>query len=100
MNPRLVRNLRLKLAVTGAAALATLGFFGLMQAETPTRAGARVTATPITNATAAPATGPRMNVPPPATLTPANGLPAVSTQPPLPAVPAPRTRPNARTRAS
>lgn len=100
MNGRRFRNPRLKLGATAATALATLGFFGLMRAETPTRAGAPPTLTPATSATPPPATAPQDGGSAPGVLNPADRVPTAATQPQTPVAPVPRPRPIARTRAS
>lgn len=100
MNRRLFRNPRLKLGATAAAALTAAGFFGLMRAETPTRAGAPVTPAAVSSPAPAPARAPLDNGPAPGVMGPADGVPTSSAQPQLPPAPAPRPRPIARTRAS
>jgi hypothetical protein len=103
MNRRLFRNLRhlrLKLGVTAAAALATVGFFGVMRVQTPSRASSPATATPAASSApivpAAPSTDDRN----PDTLNPANNQPNGVAAPQVPSAPAPRPRPITRTRAS
>ncbi len=100
MKHRLFRNLRLKAVAVAAAALATLGLFGLMRVETPTRASAPQSATPAGSQSSVPAGTPSVDLPTPATLSPANRLPAGAVAPQLPTAPAPRPRPITRTRAS
>jgi hypothetical protein len=100
MDRRLFRNLRVKAAATVVAALATLGFFGLMRAQTPTRAGAPQTATPATSEPIPVATPPVPDLQPPATVAPSGGAPAGSSAPQVPAAPAQRPRPITRSRAS
>ncbi|HLZ70322.1 MAG TPA: hypothetical protein VKV26_10490 [Dehalococcoidia bacterium] len=101
MDRRLFRNPRLKVSIAGAALLATLGCFGLLRAQTPTRASSTPAAAPAAGPPSpAAVAGPAGVLPQPGDFSPSIRLPAGSSAPQLPVAPAPRPRPITRTRAS